>query len=80
MNTTTNYRFSDEATSDRIEANSLEGAVSKYLTNYDTAEMESGETFTAKVFSGEDLMDLAAIVTVTADGKSGVEDWDISAR
>ena len=76
----TNYRFSDTATSDTISAASLEQAVEKYLRNYDTAEMESGETFDAKVFSGDDLMDLCAVVTVTADGKSGVSGHEISAR
>lgn len=71
------YRFSDEATSDEIEAESLEDAVGKYLTRYDTAEMEAGETFVARVFFGEDESERAS-VTVSADGKSGVAAWEIN--
>jgi len=77
MNT---YRISDTATSDEVNAPTLNDAVAKYLKNYATAEMEKGDTFTARVFTGEGLMDLAAVVTVTADGKSGVETYEIVDR
>jgi len=77
MNT---YRISDTATSDEVIAPSLAEAVAKYLKNYDTDEMENGETFDDRVFTGEELMDLAAVVTVTADGKSGVETYEIAGR
>lgn len=70
------YRFSDEATSETREANSLQEAVESYLEGYDTADMEAGETFTAKVFDGEPGE--LAKVTVAANGKGGVQSWAIN--
>ena len=72
------YRISDEATSNDISASSVETAVKKFLSGYDTAEMESGETFAAKVYDAENI--LLAIATVVADGKSGVKSWTIRFR
>ena len=74
------YRLSDEATSNEYTAVSVEDAVAQFLRRYDTAEMLDGETFTARVYSGEDLLDLVAVATVTADGKSGVKSYAIEAR
>ena len=76
----TRYRLSDEATSNEYTAVSVEAAVAQFLRRYDTAEMLDGETFTARVYSGEDLLDLVAVATVTADGKSGVKSYAIEAR
>lgn len=72
------YRISDEATSNDISATSVAAAVKKFLIGYDTAEMEAGETFAAKVFDAENC--LLAVATVEADGKSGVKSWTVSPR
>ena len=75
-----NYRISDEATSNTYTADSITDAVEQFLSSYDTAEMDDGDTFTARVFAGEDLLDLIAVITVTADGKGGVSDHIIAAK
>ena len=72
------YRFSDEATSDTVEAKSISAAVEKYLSHYDTAEMEAGDTFTARIYDPENV--LLATVTVTADGKGRVQSSEIHPR
>ena len=75
-----NYRISDEATSNEYTAVSLDEAMAQFLRRYDTDEMLDGETFTARVYAGDELLDLVAVATVTADGKSGVKSYAIEAR
>lgn len=74
------YRISDDATSNQYATNTARQAVEKFVRNYDTAEMSSGDTFTARVFTGADQLDLCALVTVTADGKGGVAGVVVEAR
>lgn len=74
MNT---FRIADEATSNEYLAAFPADAVKQFLRNYDTAEMGDGETFTARVYTGSDLREVVAIVTVTANGQGGVKSHSI---
>lgn len=74
------FRISDEATSNEYTAANVASAVAQFIRKYDTAEMGSGETFQARLYAGDDLRELVAVVTVTADGKAGVATHTISPR
>ena len=67
------FRFSDAATSDEITAPVVADAVAKYARKYDPGEMEDGDTTEARIYTGATLMDLCAILTITADGRGGVK-------
>lgn len=67
------FRFSDEATSEKVTASTGSAAVKKYLKNYDTGDMSAGEAFQARLFAG-------TVVTVEADGKGRVKSHSISAK
>jgi len=71
------YRISDQATSTEVSAASVTEAAEKYATIYSTGEMESGGITTALIFDGPESIDLCGKITIEADGKGGVEDYDL---